>query len=75
MLLKNKGIKLRNIHQRGEEIFQQGELPFRYECKPTDSGMTALAGLTTYLELAIISGSTGSIQGHLGILVVLLAVF
>ena len=45
---------------------RQGVLPFRYECEPTDSGMTALAGLPAYLELAIISGLTGSIERHLG---------
>jgi hypothetical protein len=30
----------------------QGVLPFRYEREPTASGMTALAGLQPYLELA-----------------------
>jgi len=40
--------------------------PFRYECEPTESGMTALAGLPAYLELAIVSGLTDSIQRHLG---------
>ena len=47
-------------------MFKQGVLPFRYECEPTESGMTALAGLPAYLELAIVSGLTGSIQRHLG---------
>jgi len=47
-------------------VFKQGVLPFRYECKPTESGMTALAGLLAYLELAIVSGLTDSIQRHLG---------
>jgi hypothetical protein len=47
-------------------MFKQGVLPFRYECEPTDSGMTALAGLPTYLELAIVSGLSDSIQRHLG---------
>jgi hypothetical protein len=48
-------------------MFKQGVLPFRYECEPTDSGMTALAGLPTYLELAVVSGLTDSIQRHLGV--------
>ncbi len=48
-------------------MLKQGVLPFRYECEPTDSGMTALAGLPAYLELAIVSGLTDSIQRHLGI--------
>ena len=47
-------------------MFKQGVLPFRYECEPTESGMTALAGLPAYLELAIVSGLTDSIQRHLG---------
>ena len=34
----------------------QGVLPFRYEAEPTNSGMTALAGLPAYLELAAVSG-------------------
>lgn len=43
----------------------QGVLPFRYECEPTGSGMTALAGLPAYLELAVVSGLVGSIRRHL----------
>jgi len=43
----------------------QGILPFRYECEPTASGMTALAGLPPYLELAVVSGLTNSIRHHL----------
>ncbi len=48
-------------------MFKQGVLSFRYECEPNDSGMTALAGLPAYLELAIVSGLTDSIQRHLGV--------
>lgn len=47
-------------------MFKQGVLPFRYECEPTESGMTALAGLPAYLELVIVSGLIDSIQRHLG---------
>jgi len=43
----------------------QGVLPFRYECEPTASGMTALAGLPAYLEMSVVSGLTDSIRGHL----------
>jgi hypothetical protein len=43
----------------------QGVLPFRYEVEPTASGMTALAGLPAYLELAAVSGLTSSIRRHL----------
>ena len=43
----------------------QGVLPFRYESEPTASGMTALAGLPPYLELAVVSGLTDSARRHL----------
>ncbi|MBM3157997.1 MAG: IS1380 family transposase [Chloroflexi bacterium] len=43
----------------------QGVLPFRYENESTASGMTALAGLPAYLELAVVSGLTDSIRRHL----------
>jgi len=43
----------------------QGILPFRYECESTGSGMTALAGLPPYIELAVVSGLTDSIRRHL----------
>ncbi len=46
-------------------MIAQGILPFRYECEPTASGMTALAGLPPYLELAVVSGLTDSIRRHL----------
>jgi len=43
----------------------QGVLPFRYEREPTGSGMTALAGLPPYLELATVSGLADSVHRHL----------
>ena len=46
-------------------MLPQGILPFRYEAEPTNSGMTALAGLPAYFELALVSGLTGSIRQHL----------
>ena len=46
-------------------MIAQGVLPFRYESEPTASGMTALAGLPPYLELAAVSGLTDSIRRHL----------
>jgi hypothetical protein len=46
-------------------MIAQGILPFRYECECTGSGMTALAGLPPYLELAVVSGLTDSIRRHL----------
>ena len=46
-------------------MIAQGVFPFRYESEPTASGMTALAGLPPYLELATVSGLTDSIRCHL----------
>jgi hypothetical protein len=51
-------IRLRdqNYHQRGETIMPQGVLPCKYEEENTETGLTALAGLPVYLDLA--SGAT-----------------
>lgn len=46
-------------------MIAQGVLPFRYEAELTASGMTALAGLPAYVELAMVSGLTKSIRRHL----------
>jgi hypothetical protein len=46
-------------------MHKQGVLPFSYECETTESGMTALAGLPAYLELAAIAKLPDSIQRHL----------
>lgn len=46
-------------------MLKQGVLPFSYECEPTESGMTALAGLPAYLELAAVAKLPYSIQRHL----------
>jgi hypothetical protein len=45
-------------------MLKQGVLPFGCECETTASGMTALAGLPAYLEMAVVSGLTDSIQHH-----------
>lgn len=50
-------------------MIAQGILPFRYESEPTASGMTALAGLPCYLELAVVSGLTDSVRRHLQVCV------
>ena len=42
----------------------QGALPFKYEEKEK-SGLTALAGLPTFFELAFVLGMVGSIERHL----------
>jgi hypothetical protein len=46
-------------------MLNQGVLPFSYECEPTESGMTALAGLPAYLELATVAKLPDSLQRHL----------
>jgi hypothetical protein len=46
-------------------LFKQGVLPFSYELEATESGMTGLAGLPAYLELATVAGLPASLQQHL----------
>ena len=43
----------------------QGLLPFMYEEEKKDTGMTALAGLPVYLDLAQVIGVSKSVQKHL----------
>jgi hypothetical protein len=43
----------------------QGILPFQYQAESTGSGMTALAGLPSYPELAVVSGMRDSLDRHL----------
>jgi hypothetical protein len=45
----------------------QGVLPFKYEAEESRSGMTALAGLPTYLDLAAVCGLSESIEKHVGV--------
>ena len=45
----------------------QGVLPFKYEEEKRESGMTALAGLPIYLDLATVMGMGESIERHLQI--------
>jgi len=45
----------------------QGVLPFKYEEEKNNTGMTALAGLPLYLDLAKVIGLSKSIQKHLKI--------
>jgi hypothetical protein len=56
-----------NYHQRGESIMAQGVLPFKYEAEKKTTGMTALAGLPAYLDLAKVIGLSKSIRKHLKI--------
>lgn len=43
---------------------KQGVLPFQYEEEKTSTGMTALAGLPVYLDLARVAGLAKSIGRH-----------
>jgi len=43
----------------------QGVLPFKYDNEKTNTGMTALAGLPVYLDLAKVIGLRKSIEKHL----------
>jgi hypothetical protein len=52
-------------HQRGESIMPQGVLSYKYEEDKTDTGMTALAGLPVYLDLASVLGLGDHIRTHL----------
>jgi len=45
----------------------QGLLAFKYEQEKKDTGMTALAGLPLYLDLASAMGTGESIEKHLHI--------
>lgn len=45
----------------------QGVLPFQYQEQSTVTGLTALAGLPTYLDLAQAAGVRDAIRCHLGI--------
>ncbi len=45
-------------------MMTQGVLPFQYQEEKTSTGMTALAGLPTYLDLAEVAGLSQSIERH-----------
>lgn len=45
----------------------QGVLPFKYEAETTSAGMTAMAGLPVYLDLALVAGLGESIARHLAV--------
>jgi hypothetical protein len=69
LILINQGDRVvlaqQNYHQRGVTIMAQGVLPFKYEKEKTNTGMTALAGLPVYLDLAKVIGLSKSIEKHL----------
>ena len=46
---------------------QQGALPFQYAEEKNSTGMTALAGLATYLDLFQVADLRGSVGRHVGL--------
>jgi hypothetical protein len=57
----------KTYHQRGDTIMAQGALAFKYEEQRQSGGMTALAGLPVYLDLAHVMGLSRSVQRHLAV--------
>ena len=58
-------VRANNYHQRGETIMAQGVLPFQYQDQKQSAGLTALAGLPAYLDLAQAAGLRDAICRHL----------
>ena len=48
-------------------MISQGLLPYQYQEEKSESGMTALAGLPAYLDLAFAAGLPQSIGKHVGV--------
>lgn len=48
-------------------MITQGLLPYQYQAEKSASGMTALAGLAPYLDLAFAAGLPLSIERHVGV--------
>ena len=46
---------------------KQGVLPFQYEQEKSSPGMTAMAGMMTYLELMHAAGLRSSVERHVGL--------
>lgn len=69
MALRNQddriGLRTKFHHQRGVSIMPQGNLPYKYEEERKPAGMTSLAGLPVYLDLASALGVPRSIERHL----------
>ncbi len=60
-------LRQQNYHQRGDTIMAQGALPFKYEERRQSGGMTALAGLPVYLDLAHVMGLSRLVEKHLSV--------
>ena len=59
--------KQKTIINGVKQIMTQGVLPFKYEEAKKQTGLTALAGLPIYLDLARVIGLSKSIEKHLNI--------
>ena len=46
---------------------RQGVLSFQYAAEKSTTGMTALSGLMTYLELMQVAGLRSSVERHVGL--------
>ena len=60
-------LKKKTITKGVQQIMEQGVLPFEYEEEKKDTGITGLAGLPLYLDLARVVCLSKSIQKHLKI--------
>jgi hypothetical protein len=66
--LRNQDDRMRShnkLHQRGASIMPQGALPYKYEEEQKSAGMTSLAGLPLYPDLASVLGLPRNIDRHL----------
>lgn len=61
------GLRTASYHQRGASIMPQGILPYKYEEEKTPAGMTSLAGLPLYLDLACALDIPKNIARHLNL--------
>lgn len=60
-------VQTKTIINGVKQTMTQGVFPFKYEEEKTQPGMTALAGLPLYLDLAEVIGLSKSIKQHLKI--------
>lgn len=56
-----------NYRKRGANNMTQGALPFKYEEEKSGQGLTALAGLPVYMDMARVMDLAGSIDRHVGV--------
>lgn len=56
--------ELKRFTNEVRPVIAQGVLPIKYELERSEAGMTALAGLPLYLDLAAVIGLSKSIEKH-----------